>query len=143
MHCRLTKSVSSLQRRRGISRTIVVPSFRSLLLLLMASCWVVTTNRIEKALFVSGFSVNKNKNALPPPILPENSETMIQEASLAIRSAMKDGSINYQTIRLPLSNQGRILCRQLGHWVAGRSTRNLSISMTNRSATAKGRGDFE
>ncbi len=91
MHCPLRMS-----RRRRVRRGDVFSS--CLPLLLLCSLWIATST--EKTI-VSGFSIDKN--ALPPPVLPEDPEAMIRQASLAIRSAYEDGSIHRQTIRLPLS----------------------------------------
>ena len=73
-------------------------------ILLALGCF--STSLLERGL-VSAFPVDGNsKNAgssLPPPILPEDPESMIRQASMAIRGAMDDGNIHRQTIRLPLS----------------------------------------
>ncbi len=92
MHCQWTRSISSLRRRR-----------RVFLPLLFLSCfWIALFT--EKGI-VSGFPIDGNKNnaGLPPPILPEDPEAMIRQASAAIRSALEDGDKHRQTIRLPLS----------------------------------------
>lgn len=77
--------------------------FHRLSLLLVLGC--VSRNPLQREL-VSAFPVDgnsKNAGSLPPPILPEDPESMIRQASMAIRSAMDDGNIHRQTIRLPLS----------------------------------------
>ena len=97
MSCEVLTSSSS--RRRRAKRGVFLSSFLPLLL----GGWIATVCTKNA---VVGFPIPgniDNNSGLPPPLLPEDPEAMIRQASLAIRSALQDGQIHRQTIRLPLS----------------------------------------